>query len=578
MNNFLPADLPDFLHHSLKNMLTNSLTDRVLESGSLITLATAETPPGIGAMVMLVLFIIGSMGIGLAANRATRGGGFMKGFFLGNRGLGAWALALTATVQSGGTFMGFPSLVYKHGWIVALWIGSYMVVPITGFGILGKRLAHLSRRTGAITVPDLFGTRFNSPALGLTCTIFILLYMSFMMFAQFKAGAIVSQLAWPGTTELGIAEDVAATSAYRYHVGLIVFSVTVVSYTLLGGFLGAVWTDLFQSLLMFLGVGLLLFASLQAAGGLEQATRTSLKNTGPGYVFGPGYSSGENPTDFLPLSLAISFFIVWIWGGVGAPAGLVRLMASQDTSVIRKSIYLLSFYNLGIYLPLIVICICGRALIPNLQNTDEIIPRLALMTTRDWPGGSLVDGLILAAPFGAVMSTVSSYLVVLSSAVVRDIYQRLINPAADRRQLQRAAWSTMVIAGLLSIAINWVPVQFLQVFIVFSTSGAAATFLVPAVMACYWRRANVSGVFASMLAGALTVLIMYIIGINSWIAQPAIGAQTAFRPWYLCGLDPMIWGLLLSVISGVTVTLLTAPPEEALVARMFDELPPSAAA
>ncbi|MFN9968767.1 MAG: sodium:solute symporter, partial [Phycisphaerae bacterium] len=108
-----------------------------------------------------------------------------------------------------------------------------------------------------------------------------------------------------------------------------------------------------------MGVGILLVAALMATGGLENATRVSLEHTGPGYITGPGFRSGENPTDFLPLSLAFSFFVVWIWGGVGAPAGLVRLMASQDTGVIRKSIQLLSLYNMGIYLPLIVICICG---------------------------------------------------------------------------------------------------------------------------------------------------------------------------------------------------------------------------
>ena len=134
----------------------------------------------------------------------------MKGFFLGNRGLGAWALALTATVQSGGTFMGFPSLVYTHGWIVALWIGGYMVVPITGFGVLGKRLAQLSRKTGAITVPDMFRARFNSPALGLTASLFIMFYMSFMMVAQFKAGALVMKLAWPSSGTLALSEDAAA--------------------------------------------------------------------------------------------------------------------------------------------------------------------------------------------------------------------------------------------------------------------------------------------------------------------------------------------------------------------------------
>src|SRR5262249_45926053 len=127
---------------------------------------SSTVPPpqaGVGTLFALVLFILGSMWIGAMANRAMSEGSFMKGFFLGNRGLGSWALALTATVQSGGTFMGFPSLVYSHGWIVLVWISGYMVVPITGFGFLGKRLAQLSRKTGAITVPDIFRARFNSP-------------------------------------------------------------------------------------------------------------------------------------------------------------------------------------------------------------------------------------------------------------------------------------------------------------------------------------------------------------------------------------------------------------------------------
>src|SRR5262245_15854785 len=122
---------------------------------------------GYGTPFMLLVVMAISVWLGTQAQKAVEKGGFVKGYFLGNRGLGAWALALTATVQSGGTFMGFPSLVYTHGWIVALWIAGYMVVPITGFAVLGKRFAHLSRRTGAITVPDLFDARFGNQAVGL---------------------------------------------------------------------------------------------------------------------------------------------------------------------------------------------------------------------------------------------------------------------------------------------------------------------------------------------------------------------------------------------------------------------------
>ncbi|HTI52512.1 MAG TPA: hypothetical protein VL475_16225, partial [Planctomycetaceae bacterium] len=373
-----------------------------------LLVAVADKPDvGYGTLAALILFIFASMWIGMLANKAMQSATFTKGFFLGNRGLGAWALALTATVQSGGTFMGFPSLVYTHGWIVALWICGYMVVPITGFGVLGKRLAQLSRKTGAITVPDLFRARFNSPALGLTASLLIMFYMSFMMVAQFKAGALVMKLAWPSSGTLALSEEAAAyrltdselqslTAAgmspgvtgklspirdhgfesdtefkaelaklltddelkqhqekllhaaqpidWTYLIGLVVFTLTVVGYTLLGGFLAAVWTDLFQSVMMLVGVVVLLALALKMTGGIEQATLDAAKVTGPGFVFGPGYDPTGGQRQFLPLGLAFSFFWVWVFAGIGSPAGMVRIMAGKNTEVIRKSIFLLSGY------------------------------------------------------------------------------------------------------------------------------------------------------------------------------------------------------------------------------------------
>src|SRR5262245_66521006 len=106
--------------------------------------SAAVRSPGFGAIAALALFIIASVWLGTLAQKVVERSQFIQGYFQGNRGLGAWTIALTATVQSGGTFMGFPSLVYTYGWIVALWIGSYMVVPITGFALFGQRLTHIS--------------------------------------------------------------------------------------------------------------------------------------------------------------------------------------------------------------------------------------------------------------------------------------------------------------------------------------------------------------------------------------------------------------------------------------------------
>ena len=604
---------------------------------SIPALLAASDNPGVGygTLVALVLFILASMWIGMLANKAMQSGTFMKGFFLGNRGLGAWALALTATVQSGGTFMGFPSLVYTHGWTVALWICSYMVVPITGFGVLGKRLAQIARRTGALTVPDLFRARFNSPALGLTASLLVMFYMSFMMVAQFKSGALVMKLAWPNSGTLALAEDatihrlprekiaelnipdeVAEKAAliadkdfddegkfkkalaevltpeevtkhqpkilpaaspidWLFYVGLAIFTLTVVGYTMLGGFLAAVWTDLFQSVMMLIGVVLLLALAVSAAGGVEHATVEAMAKTGPTFVFGPGYDPKHEGREYLPLGLAISFFWVWVLTGVGSPAGMVRIMASKSTEVIRKSIFLLSGYNYLIYLPLVVICICGRALIPDLPpgKTDEIIPQLALLTTAKLPFGSFIAGLILAAPFGAVMATVSSYLVVIASGLVRDVYQRFINPHADAKTLRRLSYLAMMGVGAIAVAANIRPVAYLQAIVVFSGTGAGATFLVPALMAAFWRRATVAGAFAGMLGGSGAIVFLYVQGFRGVGQDRLIGPVTTFRPYFLFDLDPFLWGFAASLILGVGISLLTAPPEPALVSKLFDAEP-----
>lgn len=541
----------------------------------------AESSVGLGAMAALLLVIAVSVWLGALAQRAVDRGSFLKGFFLGNRGLGAWALALTATVQSGGTFMGFPSLVYSHGWTIALWIAGYMVVPITGFGVLGKRFAQLSRRTGAITVPDMFRERFQSPAVGLAASLLIIVFMSFMMVAQFKAGAVVMKIAWPGAGALALADDAAGGVDRAYYFGLGVFTLTVVGYTLIGGFLASVWTDLFQSVLMLFGVGLLfwLVVPWDSAEAMRQPTLDAIQQTSASFASAPGFVGDPQAIghEVLPIGIAFSFFMLWVLGGFGSPASMVRVMASRSTRTIRRSIVLLGVYNMVIYLPLIIISVSARSIFPNLgaKHSDEMIPRLAFWATSDLPGGSFLSGLILAAPFGAVMATVSTYLVVIASGLVRDVYLRFINPHAGQSEVKLLSRSVMIALGLIGVAANIWPVQYLQAIVVFSGSSVAATLVAPAIMAAYWRRATASGAMAAMLVGAGVTFALYAFG---WIqgaqgVQQPIGMLTNFRPHFLLGVEPLAWGLAASSIAGVLVSLASQPPPVAIVSRFFDSEP-----
>ena len=382
------------------------------------------------------------------------------------------------------------------------------------------------------------------------------------------------KVAWPGAGVFAIAEDGGGVDL-EYYIGLALFTITVVGYTAIGGFLAAVWTDLFQSIMMLVGVVILLCLVLPAVGGLEQATRQAVSVTGPEFAFGPGFAADGRR--FLPLGLALSFFIVWPFGNFSSPAGVVRVMACRDTQTIRRSLALLSVYNVFIYLPLVMICICARAVMPNLEVADEVIPRMGVWATSRLSGGSLWAGLILAAPFGAIMATVSSYLVLIASGLVRDVYQRFLRPSATRREVRWMSYGLMVCLGAIALAANIRPVAYLQAIVVFSGTSAAATFLVPLIMTAYWRRATTPGVVAAMFAGAGTMLVLFAMG---WLGHtdPMIGQATRFRPFFLLGFEPIVWGLCTSLVAGVGVSLSTSPPPTALVQRLFEAPQPQPAA
>ena len=103
------------------------------------------------AIISFAIYTAAVFAVAAASNRLMKSKSFLSEYFLGSRGLGVWAFALTfaATSSSGGSFMGFPSKVYTHGWSLALWIGSYMLVPVVAMGLIGKRLNQVARKAEA---------------------------------------------------------------------------------------------------------------------------------------------------------------------------------------------------------------------------------------------------------------------------------------------------------------------------------------------------------------------------------------------------------------------------------------------
>lgn len=525
-------------------------------------------------LIALVIFTLISLGLGVVANLAQRKGTFLEKYFLGNRSLGAFAVALTAAVMSGGTFMGFPSLVYTFGWVVALWIASYMVAPLTVLGVLGKRIGQISRRTGAITLPDLFRERFGSPTLGLLTSLVVLFFLTCNLVPQFKAGAVIMKIVLPQSAASWIGDENAPVHVdSAYLVGLAIFTATVVLYTTYGGFLAAIWTDVFQSIVMAIGVLLLFPLAMEASGGLGAATYSGMAQTDAGFGFGPGAERA-----FHPITLAISFFFMWAITGMGQPSTLVRLMAFRDARTLRYSIIYLTIYNLMIYIPLVFIFVAARTILPNLASSDDVMPSLVIKLANPY-----VAGLILAAPYGAVLSTVSGWLLIVSSGLVHDLYQRFLRPTAGEREIAWASYSATVAVGLVAAGIATHPPKYLQLIIVFSATGMASAFLMPALLGAFWRRTTAGGAIAAMVTGVAVSMGLYLLGTIgpdrlglAWLfgPNPAIGAPGTFRAYYLLGFDPCIWGLSSSLTAGLLVSLVTPPPDAKKVALLFDAQPP----
>lgn len=624
------------------------------------------------ALYLVAVFILAAL-----SNRIRSKKEFVSEYFLGSRGLGAWAFALTfaATNASGGSFIGFPALIYGHGWTLALWIAGYMAVPLITTGLIAKRLNHVSRMAGAVTIPDLLRERFANPKAGLVAAGVLTFFMFFYLLAQFKAGAsilatllsgiplydnLVNWVAdWTGALPFlgGVEPD--------YLLCLFFFGLVVIVYTAYGGFRAVVWTDVLQGIIMVLGVGIMLVLIISQVGSLESATKQLAKQIPPengllrletkdenggrlvlpkgswvlaseetsgrpfsvrtfervvlneensegervgsvtvkalvfretdgygslptalegadfsatlvestpyaqgggkrgGYVRAPGPHSTED-LGFLSMSMAFSFFVFWCFGGAGQPGNMVRQMAFRDSLTLKRSIAMVAVYYSLIYFPLVIIFCCARILIPGMEvSPDRVMPEVARHLTTA-AGVPWLTGLIIAAPFAAVMSSVDSFLLIVSSGLVRDIYQRNINPQASEAKVRKLSYLATGVVGCAAVVAMINPPQYLQILSVFASGGLAACFLVPIALTLFWRRMTAAAAIWGMLAGAIAHLTLYIVGF----------LQTGkFTVYQFLGLQPFIWDILLSLVVALLVARATEAPDNKLVEKYFGSSP-----
>lgn len=618
------------------------------------------------ALISFTIYLFLVFVLAFLANRVGKSKAFVSEYFLGSKSIGLWAFALTyaATAASGGSFMGFPSLIYTHGWVLAWWIAGYMVVPMIALGLLAKRLNQVGRIAGAITIPELLRRRFDSQMVGNLATVLVVFFMFFFLMAQFKAGAEIMATLLEGVPVYQSLVIVVETSTAGlpwvgnaegdYLLCLIVFAISVIVYTTFGGFRAVVWTDVMQGIVMGIGVIVMLVLVLSQVGGLGNATRQldemtpprfvdvvlkregapasdlrlprgtwvmleggadvvrlksasvipagasesepveSLQITTPAeiervrkrvdskwgvlalpaseavpYAYGDGkkgvyvHAPGPdriNPGGFLGVMLALSFFAFWNFSGAGQPSYMVRQMAFRDTLTLRRSMVMVAFYFSLIYFPLVIIFTCARVLLPGMEiHPDRVMPEMATVLTEN-AGVPWLAGLLVAAPFAAVMSSVDSFLLLVSSGVVRDIYQESINRNASEKQIKRLTYMVTVVVGLLGVFAVLHPPPFLQDLIVFASAGLGACFLMPMIFALFWPRTTPLAMAFGMVSGGIVILLFY------WIGYRQTGD---FKEYRLFNLHPFIWSVIASAGCLFFVSVLGKKLPDSLTERFF---------
>ena len=464
-----------------------------------------------GGMICMGIYLFSLIGIGLAG-RFARKENTMADFYLAGRGMGVFVLFLTlyATQYSGNTLIGFSGRAYREGF-TALVTVTFMTVIIGAYLIYAPKLYRLSKKYNFITVGDFIQHRFQSTTLTVTITIIAIIALGNYILTNLKAiGFII----------------VAATGGQvSFAQGIIVLSLIMVIYETLGGMRSVAWTDMIQGVLLLLGVFLIFITIQSEYGGLAKASE-QIQSLRPDFW---------NPPDWEGKRLWLSTIIIVFFGISVYPHAIQRIYAARDERTLRRSFQIMIFMPLVTTLFMIIVGIVGAAQIPGLdrQGSEQITLLLLNDLAQNIPAVSWLLVIFLSAAVAAIMSTVDSALLAISSLVTQDLYGK-VKPGSSQSHLIKfgkiVSWLIMAGAVWLAIALPQTIWRLFEIKLELLCQIAPAIFL-----GIHLRSLSAKSILIGILLGT-TVALCIMIG--SW-AGLAIDAKP-------CGIHAGVWGLVVN--------------------------------
>jgi sodium/pantothenate symporter len=483
------------------------------------------------------LFLIVMLAVGFVIQKQSekdRAVNFSKDYFIGGRSLGGFVLAMTlvATYSSGSSFVGGPGVAWMRGFG---WVYLAMTQVLAAFlvmGVMGKKMAVVSRKIDAVTVIDVVRARYESNVLANIAAVLIVVFFCGTMVAQFISGANLF----------------AAAAGINYTLGLFIFALVVVAFTAIGGFKAVAITDTICAIFMLLGLGVLAAAVLNRGGGISGIMGT-LK-TQP-QMLEP--TSGGT----IPVRLLISF---WMLSGVctlGLPQSLVRNMSYKSSKSLHRAMVYGTVVVGAMMLGMHLIGVLARGVIsalPEGGTTDSIMPHLIVTCLSP-----VMAGIAIIAPLAAAISTVSSLLIAASSSIIKDVYQHSVERSGapvDQKKVARFSVVATAIIGVVCIIVALKPPSIIVWINMFAFGGLQTAFFWTFLLGFFWKKANTAGAFLSMVGGVFAYCYFM------WAKIP------------LAGFHQIVVGIGLGLVLFVIGSLMGKPNDEKVLKLFFPETYP----
>lgn len=478
----------------------------------------------ISVFISLVVYFLVMLVIGVVSY--LKADNDVAGFMLGGRKLSPAVTALSAGASdmSGWMLLGLPGLIYPSGvsgsWIaIGLVIGAYL-----NYHLVAPRLrVYTETLDDAVTIPEYLERRFadNSHVIRILCAVVIIVFFAIYTTSGVVAGGKLFESSFD----------------MSYETGLFITAGVVVAYSMFGGFMAVSTTDFVQGCIMLIALVLVPAVALSNLGGLATVT-SELTAINPSML-------NLNSVSLLAVISAMS----WGLGYFGQPHIIVRFMAINSVTELTTARRIGMSWMVVSILGTIAVGLVGAAYVSvnDLTLSDPETIFILLANTLFHP---LITGFLLAAILAAVMSTISSQLLVTASSLTEDIYHTLLRKQASESERLMVGRLSVLAVAMLAVVLAHDRNNSILSLVSNAWAGFGAAFGPIVIISLFWSRITKQGAFAGMLTGATTVLL--------WLYLPvSVNGQSLSNLMY-----EIVPGFILASLVTILVSLFTHADRE----------------